>query len=125
MNLKEKTVVIDNKTYRYSKIVMLETNNKSNIYIGNDLKTLYKGDIALKSIDNTISQHLYFLSSDKICEGDWVYHPEVSQEFTIIKNDVHSKGLHPVQGIFRITSYNVCYTKLLRSSSREPQRRLR
>lgn len=72
MNLKEKTVVIDNKAYRYSKIVMLESKEKAKC-----------NELFLYTITNKISksyynrdtehgQHLYFLSTDKICEGDWV-----------------------------------------------------
>ena len=51
-------------------------------------------------------QHLYILSSEEIKEGEWCYHPEVGQEYTIVDtrkegNDRYSKGQHPAQGIFK------------------------
>lgn len=73
MNLKEKTVVIDNKTYRYSKIVMLPTDKKANT--GELFKRLDCNKLSKSAIEENFhnSQHLYFLSTDKICEGDWIY----------------------------------------------------
>jgi len=68
MNLKEKTVVIDNKTYRYSKIVMLSTNAQS-ILSKDKYDRLYLGKYPKD--ESMLNQHLYFLSTDKICEGDW------------------------------------------------------
>lgn len=75
MNLKDKTVVIDNKTYRYSNIVMLETDKQGQFGIilvkdkRDNLLHLYRADKF--SNNNLTVQHLYFLSTDKICEGDW------------------------------------------------------
>lgn len=48
--------------------------------------------------------YIYVLSDEPIKEGDWCYHPQISDEFTIIKNgDIHNpeKGLHPSQGVFQ------------------------
>ena len=75
MNLKDKTVVINNKTYRYSKIVMLATNKAKigNIYL--KPKANIFNETAANNHNNKVydcnPQHLYFLSTDKICEGDW------------------------------------------------------
>lgn len=77
MNLKEKPVVIDNNTYRYSNIVMLETDKQGQFGIilvkdkRDNLLHLYRADKF--SNNNLTVQHLYFLSSDKICEGDLCY----------------------------------------------------
>ena len=75
MNLKEKPVVIDNNTYRYSKIVMLDTSKASLILSNDGGKLMYdKSTSHLGGYRKDIvftPQHLYFLSSDKICEGDW------------------------------------------------------
>ena len=70
MNLKDKTVVIDNKTYRYSKIVMLPT-NESSVLSEDKYNRLYLGKYPKD--DLMLNQHLYFLSSDKICEGNYYY----------------------------------------------------
>jgi hypothetical protein len=82
MNLKEKTVVIDNKTYRYSKIVMLSTKDKSNNLKGyRDASLLFPFRINYvnngEKIEKELSHfHLYFLSTDKICEGDYIIEDE-------------------------------------------------
>lgn len=78
MNLKDKTVVIDNKTYRYSKIVMLNS-KKSNIGIHDGLGLVTaksQGWNYITSYGYIKAQYLYFLSTDKICEGDWYYEQE-------------------------------------------------
>jgi hypothetical protein len=97
MNLKEKTVVIDNKTHRYSKIVMLSACNKSNIaktdkFIKNtlELRMVYSSTELVSNILNQIHpQHLYFLSTDKICVGDWcIRNTQVFKATNIIDGDI-------------------------------------
>ena len=46
-------------------------------------------------------QHLYFTSNEEIKEGDWCYHPELSQEYSIVTKEGIKTGLHPTQGVFR------------------------
>ena len=82
MNLKDKTVVIDSKTYRYSKIVMLETEDRSNIFLNKRTEKLnyfLKGN----NPNNANHQHLYFLSTDKIYEGDWFIYKETFLDGTV------------------------------------------
>lgn len=76
MNLKDKTVVIDNKTYRYSKIVMLATHEDISSIFDIPIIKWHDDNIIqspLKNFNNNglwLGQHLYFLSADKICEED-------------------------------------------------------
>jgi hypothetical protein len=70
-NFREKTVVINNKTYHYSKIVMLQSNS-----LATDIHIHKESNGSLVLLHHTVCsknpQHLYFLSPDKICVGDWV-----------------------------------------------------
>lgn len=40
-------------------------------------------------------------SDEQPIEGDWCYHPEVSQEYTVFNKGVESKKLHPLKGMFQ------------------------
>lgn len=73
MNLKNKTVVIDNKIYRYSKIVMLSTNKGFSCKKFNGLKIITGYICSCEYLYGYLTdiKYLYFLSTDKICEGDW------------------------------------------------------
>ena len=98
MNLKEKTVVIDNKTYRYSKIVMLPTKNTVglgdifkmidiNIFLDDNKDFIGKlflnvNPLVTKSNKIFEAQHLYFLSSDKIYKE--IIKAKIYKDFNII-----------------------------------------
>lgn len=87
MNLKEKTEVIDNKIYHYSKIVMLPTNAKTKegdycMLLGESGK-LYAPQAYTSSFK---PQHLYFISPDKICEGDWIYTDVFKEEIKKVED---------------------------------------
>lgn len=85
MNLKDKTVVDDNKTYRYSKIVMLEC-DKSFLYL--HCGKLYNNRTTMHIPDGKqLTQRLYFLSTDKICKGDWYYSEIHNQIFKCIHDE--------------------------------------
>ncbi len=91
-------------------LVMLSTEKaiEGQLYLHNEvLRQLNKSfaDALNRRDSNSTSsvkaQHLYILSDDEIKEGDWYYHPEIAQEYTIIHKNVESIGLHPTQGVFQ------------------------
>lgn len=84
--------------YNKCSIFLLPTNEKSNIHkIGNELGyTIIPNSNFLAK-----QQHLYITSDEEIKEGDWCYHPEISQEYTIINKGVQTKGLHPAKGVIQ------------------------
>jgi hypothetical protein len=97
-------------------VVMLPTNQKTDGMICKDItgqdkiiaiKTKY-----LMAHEDYIGHHLYVISDDEIKEGDWCYHSEISQEYTIIKDSIKSKRLHPAKGVFQWKkTENVWYKK--------------
>ena len=101
--------------YKDGKVVILPTNNEANmgdfiIYQYNqdcyiDGKNLKDNLVCgIKKCDgniDTTNQHLYITSDEKPKDGDWCYHPELSQEYTIINNGIQTKGLHPTKGVFQ------------------------
>lgn len=118
MNLKEKTVVIDNKTYHYSKIVMLPTEKATwpnCIWLGRVSGQLHldrsynNKPKSINPIDNSmLPQHLYFLSNDKICEGDWVLNGTRIEKVIEITNKheyiVTESGTYLKEDLFKIIS---------------------
>lgn len=112
--MNDKLIMKDGKPHKIADVVMLPTEKdipcknsiiKSNIT--NKLNIFDPYGIGFLNKDkNQVMQHLYILSSEEIKEGDWVYHPEVSQEYTIVDtrkegDDRYSKGQHPAQGVFQ------------------------
>lgn len=56
--------------------------------------------IFLENINNK-NGSLFITSDEEPKDGDWCYHPELSQEYTIINNGIQTKGLHPAKGVFQ------------------------
>lgn len=117
-------IQIGGKSYKQMEVIMLPTkeqrwkvenehDNRYEFYSFTDSK-LYSRK---SNVDNWSLSHLYILSSEEIKEGDWVYHPEVSQEYTIVDtrkeaDDIYSKGQHPAQGVYRhVSTTNTWYLK--------------
>lgn len=102
---------INGKFYQECEVVMLTTEKATwpnCIWLGrisNQLRldTSYNHKPkSISPIDNSmLPQHLYFLSNEEIKEGDWCYHPEVSQEYSIVTKEGTKTGLHPTQGVFQ------------------------
>lgn len=71
-----------------AKIVLLATQNKSNICLLKSNKLNYGAEFISSS--NTTAQHLYILSDDEIKEGDWVLYGEdsIMQVKSSYDNDV-------------------------------------
>lgn len=112
MNLKEKTVVINDKTHRYSKIVMLPVNvsKRYNCTQGLIVKCIKewtpigesKREINKLSISKNWSQgvleyyepqHLYFLSNEEIKEGDYFYNDLFNMVDQLIKGGLVTDDL--------------------------------
>lgn len=72
-----KTIQIDGKHYIKSKIVMLPTENKTNLakdFLDNFwFNRVFESD--LKRSNAAVYQHLYLLLDEDIEEGDWYIHP--------------------------------------------------
>jgi hypothetical protein len=52
------------------------------------------------------NQNIYITNDEEIKKGDWVYHPEVSQEYTKVNllkegNERYTKGQHVAQGVYK------------------------
>ena len=96
MNLKDKTVVIDNKTYHYSKIVMLSSNKGFSCENFNGLKLINNYICSCTYLYDYLTdiKHLYFLSTDKICEGDWCI-IDLAENTRVIKVKSLNSG-HPI-----------------------------
>lgn len=65
------------ETKKRCKVVMLPTEDKSPIFICNNMLSLHERNQNILSGKNgfdTIHQHLYVISNDEINEGDWCYH---------------------------------------------------
>lgn len=91
---------INGKFYQECEVVMLTTDKTTNIYKFKETNKLIISNHPNQK-DEAIPQHLYFLSNEEIKEGDWCYHPEVSQEYSIVTKEGTKTGLHPTQGVFR------------------------
>lgn len=48
-----------------------------------------------------IDNHYYVVDDSEIKENDFVHHPEVSQEYTIVQGEKYSKGYHIAQGVYK------------------------
>lgn len=113
MNLKEKTVVIDNKIYRYSKIVMLSVDVskrynctqdlivkciKEWIPIGESKREVNKLSISKNWSQGVLEyyepQHLYFISTDKIRERDWciIFNNKLPEKILLRQNIYGATG---------------------------------
>ena len=83
---------IGNKYYQKCEVVMLAVDKVSNIGLYKDTKNLVFNDhISYK--DRGIYQHLYFLSNEKIKEGDW-YLNIVSNEIVNVDFNIDYKQNH-------------------------------
>lgn len=91
---------INGKFYQECEVVMLTTDKTTNIYKFKETNKLIISNHPNQK-DEAIPQHLYFLSNEEIKEGDWCYHPEVSQEYSIVTKEGTKTGLHPTQGVFQ------------------------
>lgn len=81
--------------------IHLLSSNESNIVFANLRNILYWNLERYKKTEYSTPYHLYITDDSVIKEGDWCYHFEISQEYTIIKDGIKSKSLHPAQGVFQ------------------------
>jgi len=109
--MNDKLIQIGGKSYKQCEIIMLATEKAqlNALCLTASSKLILLDGKDWETVNNVAGfrpQHLYILSSEEIKEGDWCYHPEVGQEYTIVDtrkegNDRYSKGQHPAQGIFK------------------------
>lgn len=85
-----------------AKVVLLSTNQKSNLFIGEKYNKLYfdyNSDREFKTY-----QYLYLISDQEIKEGDWVYDTteDVPEGSKIIEKATHDSYLNPKAGYKKI-----------------------
>lgn len=87
---------------------LLPTDKPSKLYknLLTDKLFILKNSIIDVSECNRKYQNIYITSNEEIKEGDWVYHPEVSQEYTKVNlleegDERYSKEYHTAQGVYK------------------------
>lgn len=92
--------------FRKIQVVMLPTKERSELFIGDDDNgTQLLQGIALK-YNSANNQHLYFLSDDKIEEGDWIYHTSKRIIFQVNTGKAYSGTLNITLGYAQ--KYDAC-----------------
>lgn len=68
---RENLIQIEDKLYQKCKVHLLPTDNVSNIWLRKSQLMYSKG---CSPMDESIPQHIYITSDEKIEEGDWMFH---------------------------------------------------
>ena len=59
--------------WKQHELVMLSTNEKAKMWLNKFSNQLHIDTVEKENHENAINQHLYFLSTEEIKEGDWYY----------------------------------------------------
>lgn len=84
---------IKNKTMWVKKqVIMLPTNEKAKMWLNKFSNQLHIDTVEKENHENAINQHLYFLSSEEIKEGDWfIRNNKIHQCFKSHETDIEFK----------------------------------
>ena len=114
--MNDKSIMKDGKPHKIAQVVMLPTNDQTQIAKGHDNNRFIYADKPMSDTQNNragyMNQHLYILSSEEIKEGDWCiddnnYIFKMTAEF--IKNNTHHNWQEYYKKIIATTDEALTY----------------
>ena len=114
--MNDKSIMKDGKPHKIAQVVMLPTNDQTQIAKGHDNNRFIYADKPMSDTQNNragyMNQHLYILSSEEIKEGDWCiddnnYIFKMTAEF--IKNSTHHNWQEYYKKIIATTDEALTY----------------